>query len=386
MEREYLELYELQSLVREGMEDLFPDRLWVRAETASVNAKLGGHCYLELIQTEEGRIVAKARAVAWASKWRLLQPMFEFVTGSPLKAGMEILVQVQISYSELYGFTLVVTDINPEFTLGKKEDVRRKTIKRLEEEGLMDEQKSLGLAALPYRFAVITSETAAGYGDFTRHLAENPYGFVFDTELFPAVMQGDDCPGSVVAAINEVESCGKPFDAVLVLRGGGSDVDLACFDDYGLCRAIACCQLPVLTAVGHDRDFHVCDMVSFRNFRTPTALADELIGIFADADSYLTQLSQRIRMAMTGRLNMIESKVEMLALRIRSSDPRSILKRGYALVIDAAGRPRRAAGKFRKGDVVSVMFGDGVVTAVVDSVSLGAGDESLDTGQKRQER
>lgn len=371
-DRDYMELYELQSLVREGIEAQFPERVWVRAEIASINSRMGGHCYLELVQSEDGRLIAKSRAVIWSSKWRVLKPFFESVTGSSLEAGMEVLVSVQLSYSELYGFALNIVDINPEFTLGKNENLRRQTIKRLEDEKLMDLQKSLEAPALPYRFAVVTSETAAGYGDFTRHLAENGYGFVYDTELFPAMMQGSDCPSSIAEALAEIESCGKAYDAVLVLRGGGSDTDLACFDDYSLCRAIALCPFPVFTAVGHEKDFHVCDMVANRYFRTPTALADELIGIFADADACLTQLSQRIRMALTNRLNAIESKMEMLALRIRTADPRSILRRGYALVVDADGKPRKSAANFREGDRMSVMFSDGTVNAEVVDVTPGS--------------
>lgn len=369
MDRDYIELYELQSLVREGIEAQFPGRVWVRAEIASINSRMGGHCYLELVQSEDGRLKAKSRAVIWSSKWQVLKPFFESVTGSSLAAGMEVLVNVQLSYSELYGFALNIVDINPEFTLGKNENLKRQTIKRLEDEKLIGMQKSLETTALPYRFAVITSETAAGYGDFTRHLAENGFGFVYDTELFPAVMQGADCPSSIAEALIAIECCCKPFDAVLVLRGGGSDTDLACFDDYDLCRAIALCPFPVFTAVGHEKDFHICDMVANRYFRTPTALADELISIFADADACLTQLSQRIRMALINKLNAIESKMEMLALRIRTADPRSILKRGYALVVDADGKPRKSAANFKTGDSMSVMFSDGIVNAAVVKVS-----------------
>ena len=150
MEKEFLNLLELQTLVREGLEEMFPRRLWVRAEVASVSAKLGGHCYLELSQTEDGRVVAKVRAVVWASKWRVLKPYFESVTGESLRQGLEILVQAQVTYSELYGFALSVTDVNPEFSLGKKEDLRLKTIKRLQDEGLMDMQKELAFPTLPW--------------------------------------------------------------------------------------------------------------------------------------------------------------------------------------------------------------------------------------------
>ncbi len=365
MEKEFLNLLELQALVRDGLEEMFPQRLWVRAEVASVNAKLGGHCYLELAQTEDGRVAAKSRAVIWASKWRVLKPFFESVTGESLRAGIEILVQVQVTYSELYGFALSVTDINPEFSLGKKEDLRLKTIKRLQDEGLMDRQKGIPFPVLPWRFAVVSSEDAAGYGDFVRHLDGNEFGFKFDLRLFPAVMQGEACPQSVADALHEIAECGGAFDAVLLLRGGGSALDLACFDDYVMARAVAECPLPVLTAVGHDRDYHVCDMVAYSFLKTPTALADELLGIFAGEDARLGEFASRMRLAFTNRLNAMEMRLQNLLTRITGADPRNILKRGYVLVADGKGVVVKRASSLKRGDRLRVMFSDGTVETEV---------------------
>lgn len=370
MEKEFLNLLELQTLVREGLEEMFPRGLWVRAEVASVSAKLGGHCYLELSQTEDGRVVAKARAVIWASKWRVLKPYFESVTGESLRQGLEILVQAQVTYSELYGFALSVTDINPEFSLGKKEDLRLKTIKRLQDEGLMDLQKELAFPVLPWRFAVVSSEDAAGYGDFMRHLGENEFGFKFEVRLFPAAMQGEACPQSVADALHEIAECGETFDAVLLLRGGGSALDLACYDDYVMARAIAECPLPVLTAVGHDRDYHVCDMVAYSFLKTPTALADELLGIFADEDARLGEFALRMRLAFTNRLNAMEMRLQNLLTRIAGADPRNILKRGYVLVADGKGVVVKRASSLKRGDRLRVMFADG--TAETEVISLAA--------------
>ncbi len=369
MEKEFLNLLELQALVREGLEEMFPQRLWVRAEVASVSAKLGGHCYLELSQTEDERVVAKSRAVIWASKWRVLKPFFESVTGESLRPGIEILVQVQVTYSELYGFALSVTDINPEFSLGKKEDLRLKTIKRLQDEGLMDRQKELAFSVLPWRFAVVSSGDAAGYGDFVRHLNENEFGFRFDLRLFPAAMQGESCPQSVADALREIAECAEDFDAVLLLRGGGSALDLACFDDYVMARAIAECPLPVLTAVGHDRDYHVCDMVAYSFLKTPTALADELLGIFAGEDARLGEFASRMRLAFTNRLNAMEMRLQNLLTRIVGADPRNILKRGYVLVADGKGVVVKRASSLKGGDRLRVMFADGTAEADVVSVN-----------------
>lgn len=369
MEKEFLNLLELQTLVREGLEEMFPRRLWVRAEVASVSAKLGGHCYLELSQTEDERVVAKTRAVIWASKWRVLKPFFESVTGESLRPGIEILVQVQVTYSELYGFALSVTDINPEFSLGKKEDLRLKTIKRLQDEGLMDLQKELAFPTLPWRFAVVSAEDAAGYGDFMRHLGENEFGFRFEVRLFPAVMQGEACPQSVADALHEIAECGETFDAVLLLRGGGSALDLACFDDYVMARAIALCPLPVLTAVGHDRDYHVCDMVAYSFLKTPTALADELLGIFEAEDARLGEFASRMRLAFVNRLNAMEMQLQSLLTRITGADPRNILKRGYVLVTDGKGVVVKRASSLNEGDRIRVMFSDGTVEAGVISTA-----------------
>ena len=367
--KDYFDLLELQKMVREGLEGLFPEKLWVKAEVASINAKLGGHCYLELVQTLDGAVVSKARATIWASRWRTIKPYFESVTGSTLAAGMEILVQVQVSYSEIYGFSLSISDINPEFSLGKKEAQRRETIKRLQQEGLMDLQKGLSLPALPYRFAVISAFDAAGYGDFTRHLMQNPYGFAFELELFPASMQGVDCPQSVADAIARISENAEAYDAVLILRGGGSALDLDCYDDYVMASAIARCPLPVLTAVGHDRDYHICDMVSFAYLKTPTALADELIGIFEAEDARLSEFASRMKLAFTNRISQMELRLQNLLTRITAADPRNILKRGYVLVSDERGVVVKSAGAFKRGDRMKLLFADGQVDADIIKVT-----------------
>lgn len=376
--KEYFDLVELQSRVREGIENLFPERLWVKAEIASLNARLGGHCYLELVQTEDGNVVSKVRATVWASRWRVIKPYFESVTGTSPAPGMEVLLQVQVSYSEIYGFSLSVADINPEFSLGQKEARRRQTIQRLTEEGLMTMQKELGLPALPYRFAVVTSADAAGYGDFTRHLVDNPFGFAFELTLFQASMQGADCPESVSAAIEAVSGRAEEFDAVLLLRGGGAALDLECFDDYGMAASIARCPLPVLTAIGHERDYHICDMVSFAYLKTPTALADEILGIFEAEDARLREYVSRIKLSFTNRISRMETELQNLLARIKAADPRNILKRGYVLAADSRWVVAKSAKDFGRGDALRLMFADGEVLAEVvevKDVPAGTGED-----------
>ena len=227
MEKEYIDLFEFQSRLKKGVECLFPSRIWIRAEISAVKARQGGHCWLELSQSDDSGLVAKASAVIWSSRYRFIAPYFESVTGSPLSEGMYVLVEVQVNYSQLYGMSLVVNDVDAEFSLGVRELERQRTIGRLKKEGLMDLQKGLEVPVLPYKFAVVSAEDAAGYRDFVKHLQENPFGFTFDLTLFPALMQGGDCPSSVISALDAVLDSGVDYDAVLLMRGGGAKLDLA---------------------------------------------------------------------------------------------------------------------------------------------------------------
>lgn len=366
---EFISLVELQRMLQVGISTLFPDRLWVKAEVASISSNVTGHCYLELVQNDEsGKIVAKIKANIWRNNWRIIKSYFEEKTGSSIVKGMEILVEVEISYHELYGMSLIVSDINPDFSLGKKEETRKKTIKRLETEGYMDIQKELSLPALPYRFAIVSSQTAAGYGDFIRHLHENEQGFVFETKLYPAIMQGSESPESVVAAFERIQESGEIYDAVLLLRGGGSEIDLACFDDFQMCKAIALCPFPVLTAVGHDRDYHICDMVANKHLKTPTALADEILQIYIEEDSRILYYVSRMRLAFANRINAMESQIQNLQTRILSADPRLILKRGYQLAVDSSGQVLKSVSGIKKGDKLQLMFQDGKLDLAVESV------------------
>lgn len=390
MGKEYIDLFEFQSRLKEGVECLFPKRLWIKAEVSAVKARQGGHCWLELSQSDNNGLIAKAAAVIWSSKYRFIAPYFESVTGSPIKEGMVILVEIQVGYSQLYGLSLMINDIDPEFSLGLREMERQKTIERLCKEGLMDMQKELPLPLLPHRLAVISAEDAAGYRDFVRHIEENPYGFRFDITLFPALMQGAECPQSVIAALDSVLEDQEEYDVVLILRGGGSKLDLACFDDYEMAAVIAQFPLPVFTAIGHDQDYHVCDMVAYSHQKTPTALADEMLSIYEDEDARISALQTRIRMAASSRIAVAESALEVLRTRIRSglsmkiasmeaalqvlqarivsADPRRILERGYALALDADGRVMKSISGRSAGDKVSMMFADGRLDCRVEDV------------------
>ena len=235
----------------------------------------------------------------------------------------------------------------------------------------MDLQEGLEMPALPRRLAVISAEDAAGYRDFMRHLHENPYGFEFDTTLYPALMQGAGCPASIIEAMDRVMEDGGDYDAVLILRGGGAKLDLACFDDYGLASVIAQYPLPVMTAIGHDQDFHVADMVAHAYVKTPTALADFFLDIYEDEDARLSTYMTRMRLAFNNRISLMESALNVLQARISGADPRRILERGYALLLDGDGRVMKGVAGRSKGDKVSVMFADGRLDCIVEEVENG---------------
>ncbi|MGM9738523.1 MAG: exodeoxyribonuclease VII large subunit [Candidatus Cryptobacteroides sp.] len=373
MERDVIDLFTLQSGVRSALENSFPGRCWVRAEVSAVKSRSGGHCYLELSQSDANGLIAKASAIIWASKARLVCPYFEKVAGAPLQPGMSVLVRVQVNYSQLYGFSLIIDDIDPAYTVGEKEKERQATIARLKEEGLMDRQKALEMRRLPYRLAVVSAPDAAGYRDFMRHLHGNVYGFTFHTDLFEAVMQGLSAPDSIAEAIESASEERNAYDAILVLRGGGASLDLACFDDYRVAAAIAKCPVPVLTAVGHDQDFHICDMVSWKYVKTPTALADVFIDIYMDEDQYVTSFGTRLKTAFLNKIALMSSRIDVLESRIAGADPRRILERGYALVLDRRGVVMKSSAGSRPGDSVTVMFSDGTVGCSVNEVRPSGG-------------
>ena len=391
MEKEFITLYELQSGLKEGIERLYPSRLWLKAEISALKARPGGHCYMELSQSDDSGIVAKAQAVIWSSRYRFIAPYFESVTGSPLREGMLVLIQVQVNFSQLYGLSLVVNDIDPDFSTGEQERLKRETLERLRREGLADMQKGLGMPAIPYRIAVISAPDAAGYRDFMRHLHENEYGFVFHTDLFPALMQGSGSPSSIMDALDRVASAQDPYEVVAILRGGGAKLDLACYDDYDLAAHIAQFPIPVLTAIGHDQDSHAADLVAYGSVKTPTALADELVSLYASEDSRLLSYTSRLKLSFSGRLYREESRLQklltgisrafsrkisdmeghlsVLEARITASDPANILKKGYVLAVDSAGTVIKGVRDRRPGDRVGILMKDGRLDCTVDSVS-----------------
>lgn len=364
---EWIDLVTLQQNVKDGLCELFPDKVWVKAEIASIQVRTNGHCYLDLCQSSGGKLQAKVKAIIWNYNYPMLSRFYREATGSALEVGQDILVQTQINYSELYGLSLIIDDINPEFTIGEAELQKQRTIAQLKEDGMLEKQHELELPELPRRLAVISAADAAGFGDFVRHLTENEYGFTFDVQLFPATMQGAGAPESICDALSQIECSEEPFDAALIIRGGGSNLDLACFDDYGLALAIAGFPIPVLTAIGHDRDYHVADMVAHTFVKTPTALSDLFIDCLVAEDERISSYENRLRVAFASKIALQEARLDALWQRVRSADPRQVLSRGYTLVTNAGGVVTKSAKALKEGDEVRLLFADGEVEAIVTS-------------------
>ena len=304
----HLTLYELNKLVRDVIEYEMPNEYWVEAELSECR-ETRGHCYMELIQKDEHSAtpIAKASAKCWASKWMLVRPYFERTTGQRLHAGMKVLLKVYPQFHEAYGFSWIVTDIDPTYTLGDMARKRQEIIRQLKEQGIFDLQKELCLPLFCQNIAVISSETAAGYGDFCNQLADNPYGLKFSTRLFPAIMQGDGVEQSIISALNRIYDITSQsvrhsvrFDAVVIIRGGGATSDMSGFDTLALAENVANFPLPIITGIGHDRDESILDMVSHTRVKTPTAAAAFLIDhlknvldILNDSQDKMARLAQQ---------------------------------------------------------------------------------------------
>lgn len=390
---EKITLLELQHRIKQGIESCVPSPVWITAEIGEINIHGSGHCYLDLIDYGTGgaaaqRIEAKARAVIWSSIFRMLKPYFESATGARLVRGLNVMVKVQAGFSSIYGLSLSVLDIDPSFTVGALEMQRNKTIQRLKAEGCMDMNSQLQLPLLPRRLAVISSATAAGYRDFMKHLGNNEYGFRFFATLFPAQMQGEEAPQSIVSALDAIAGQEDEFDAVVIIRGGGAAMDLVCFDDYDLAVNIAQFPLPVVTGIGHDHDYHIADMVAHTWLKTPTAVADFFVELFMQQEQYIMHLFQRISLTLTQKISIERERLkrvqdllgigaanvllkqkqilELLQMRVLAADPARILEKGFAIA--TIGGKRAAAADIVQGSTVRLRFGDGEVEFVVGEV------------------
>ena len=289
-----LSLYELNNLVRSTLEMTMCDEYWVHAEISELRENR--HCYLEFAQKDAlgNGLVAKARGQVWANRWVMLRSHFERTTGQRLCVGMQVLVKVEVTFHELYGYSLNVVDIDPTYTLGDIARRRKEIMDKIRAEGIADMNKELPLPRLTQRIAVISAATAAGYGDFSNQLHNNARGLAFVTRLFPATMQGNEVESSIVNALNAIAAEQDDWDVVVIIRGGGATTDLAGFDSLVLAENVAQFPLPIITGIGHERDDTIIDMVSHTRVKTPTAAAEFLIHHQEEELDYVNALADRI--------------------------------------------------------------------------------------------
>jgi exodeoxyribonuclease VII large subunit len=413
-----MKLSELSSLVRSAINDALPDMYWIVAEIADAKCNQKGHCYMELVEKEDHKTIAQMRATIWAYEYRTLSRKFEAAAKTPLKQGIKVLLLVAVSFHEVYGLSLNVKDIDPAYTAGEMALRRREIIERLRREGIIDTNKELELPLVPQRIAVISSPTAAGYGDFMDQLRKNAFGYWFGIKLFPALMQGPETEQSVIAALARIEKIKSNFDIVVIIRGGGSVADLSTFDNYAIAAKIAMCPLPVITGIGHEKDDTVADLVAHTKMKTPTAVAEFLISgarafednlttlenrmrvytekLLGDSASLLNSLSKRlavvpshITVSSGNRISALEknlngyfkqymqhkqNRLTSIEQAIRHLDPANVLRRGYSITRHS-GKILKDSELLSNGDIIETELSSGKIKSIVDNKETSNGAE-----------
>ena len=417
MTSEVLTLFELNSLVHEVIEANFDEEYWVTGELSDVSTPaFGGHFYGELVQKDEesDRIIARARITCWARNYNMLRLRFQKEAGETLRKGLQVKLLVQVNFHEQYGYSLNVLDIDSTFTLGDLAKRRRDILLQLEKDGILHDNQSLPLPRLLRRIAVISSATAAGYGDFCHQMEQNDYGFHFDIKLFPAVMQGEQVPESIITALEAIISFPSGevreglFDLVVIIRGGGASSDLSDFDSYELAACIAQYPLPVVTGIGHERDDTVLDFVAHTRVKTPTAAAAFIIEHQAEEAALLDELyqrithsareriqrekqrlehqrailpllfsshsqkqqnklallSQRFSTAMVQRIEREKHRLQLMKQRLDSLDPRLLLQRGYTITT-CGGKIVRSTEGLAEGEVLTTQTEKGEIYSII---------------------
>ena len=383
-----LTLYSLNNIVHNVISDALPSRYWITGELSEVRETAVGHCYIELVQRDEEtqELVAKARGTIWSRIYSLLRPYFLEQTGQPFAAGLKVLLQVSVSFHELYGYTLDVCDIEPAYTIGDIARQRQMIIKRLTDEGVIGLNKELELPLLPQRIAVISSATAAGYGDFCDQLLNNRYGFVFYPRLFPAPMQGNGAEQGIIAALDKIAEDIDNWDAVVIIRGGGATSDLGCFDTYDLANNCAQFPLPIITGIGHLRDESILDIVAHTSAKTPTAVAEFLIHSMLTNETMITELQSSIATAierrmenekrridtLTGQIPMSTAlfmqgqrhKLDLFQRSIEAASPEHILSLGYSIT-RLNGKAIRDTATLKPGEEVETTVANGTFSSVI---------------------
>ena len=406
----HFSLLELNRLVRATIEDTLCEQYWLEAEIGQIGEN-NGHCYLEFIQKVEGHNtpVARAKAKCWRNVWGSVRPYFEHTTGQTLTLGMKVLVLVHPDFHEAFGFSWIVDDIDPRFTLGDMARRRQEIIRQLKAEGVFDLNRELPLPLFTQRIAVISSSTAAGYGDFCRQLEENKRGFRFSVTLYESLMQGEGVERSIISALDKINAHIDDYDCVVIIRGGGATSDMSGFDSLLLAENVANFPLPVITGIGHDRDECILDMVSHTRVKTPTAAAAFLIDrleqvarriddaadrftsyvqhrmeiekmrlsraaeripilfslVKSKQENKMETLNQRIASAVQRLIDRRRHTLDILEQRTKSLDPTLLLQRGYSITL-VNGHALRSPSAVKPGDVIVTRLAEGTVKSTVN--------------------
>lgn len=364
-------LSQLCEQIEEALSFQLENTYWVQAEISSLSEK-SGHLYLELIESEEQHgkrktnrtiLAAKMRAMCWQGNKEMLLAYFQAETGQNLQVGMQILVEAEVVFHPVYGMSLSIVNIDPTFTIGDLAKQRQMTINRLTEDGVMDMQQLHSLPTLVRRIAIISSPTAAGYGDFIHQLEQSPYRF--STGLFGATMQGDGAEKSILAALQAIEEEIDQWDAVAIIRGGGATTDLTCFDQYTLCAVCAQYSLPILSGIGHTRDVSILDMVAHKALKTPTAVAEWFIHRMDEQAEQINLLATRLQRTAERQILIRRHRVEMLEQRINACNPMRIYQMGYSL-LTKNGHIVRSVKDLQVGDLVTTHLPDGAINARIE--------------------
>lgn len=326
-------LSELNDHVQQTIRETFSTPVWIRAEISEMRENPGGHCYLEFIEKDSvsDTLLAKTKATIWAGTYRMLKPYFESSTGQTFRSGLNILVSVTVEFHSVYGFSLNVKDIDPTFTIGEMAARRLKIIRQLEADGIADMNKSVQFPILPKRLAIISSATAAGYGDFCDQLENDLSHFAFYPVLFPAIMQGDQAEVSIVNALDKIYEHVDLFDVVVIIRGGGATTDLACFDSYDLALNCAQFPLPIIAGIGHQRDVSILDLVAHKSVKTPTAAAEFLIEKLASAENKVMDVFSDINHLVKNLINSEMRFIDSANQKIKQTLRNWVLTKSYLL-------------------------------------------------------
>ena len=387
--RESFTLYELQRIIGAAVEQFLPHPVWVSAEIAELKTNRSGHCYLELIERDEqsqsgSGAKAQVRAVIWKNLFPRLATKFEQATGQPLTSSLKVLVEVSVSHHPVYGLSLQITDIDPTYTIGEAERQRQITISQLKADGVWDMNREVAIPRVVQRVAVISSATAAGYRDFMQEIASSPYDI--HTTLFEATMQGEGCEQSVMAAMMAVAERSDEFDAVAIIRGGGSTSDLECFNSYLISLCVAQFPLPVLTGIGHDKDVSVVDMVAAVPLKTPTAVAawicataerfegeleyaalmlrDSCRKASHNAELRMERLSEQLRRVVETTLIRQAERLDGFSMLIDNFAPARLLELGFAVARGRSGAIR-SVEEVETGEDITIEVADGEIRATI---------------------